>query len=77
MDRSGDPCNLEDTQGGYGPSSLQILNSLLSIGIYFVIEDKDIQLNFKLRSCFMGIVFFLIVFIRGVSILRLQTNGLL
>lgn len=39
MDRSGDPCNLEDTQGGYGPSSLQMLNSLLSICRTIIITD--------------------------------------
>ena len=44
---------------------IQLLNALLSIGIYFDIEDKDIKLNIKLRSFFMGIILFLIVFIRS------------
>ena len=39
MDRAGDPCNLNDTQGGYGPSSLQMLNSLLNICRTIIITD--------------------------------------
>lgn len=39
IDRCGDPCNLEDTQGGYGPSSLQMLNSLASICKTIIITD--------------------------------------
>ena len=35
---------------------IQLLNALLSLGIYFDIEDKDIQLNIKLRSFIMGII---------------------
>ena len=35
---------------------IQLLNSLLTLGIYFDIEDKDIELNIKLRSFFMGIL---------------------
>ena len=44
---------------------IQLLNSLLTLGIYFDIEDKDIQLNIKSRSFFTGILLFLIVFIRS------------
>ena len=39
IDRCGDPCNLEDTQGGYGPSSLQMLNSLSLICRTIIITD--------------------------------------
>ena len=44
---------------------IQLLNALLSLGIYFDIEDKDIQLDLKLKSLFTGIILFVIVFIRS------------